>query len=42
MEVDYTLYSLVVCALTLSLSINAICLIKYLGKRFPEFMYKEV
>lgn len=39
--VDFTLYSLVVCALMLSLSINAICLFKYLCKKFPEFMYRS-
>lgn len=39
--VDYTLYALVVCALGLSLMINMICFFKFLGRKFPELMYKE-
>ena len=41
MQVDFTLYSLVVCALMLSLMINLIALFLYVDKKHPGFLFKE-
>ena len=38
---DIILYELVSLALILSLSINVILLLMWLGKKFPHLMYKE-
>lgn len=41
LNVDFTLYSLVVCALALSLMINLIVLFLYIDKKHPGFLFKE-
>ena len=40
-EIDVYLFELVVLALFLSLSINALLLIMWLGKKYPRLIYKE-
>lgn len=40
-RIDFELWAYVVLALGVSLSINLIVLLKYVGKKYPHFLYKE-
>lgn len=39
--IDYELWAYVVVALGLSLMINTILLIRFIGKRYPRLLFKE-
>ena len=40
-EIDVYLLELVVLALFLCLSINGVCFIMWLGKKYPKLIYRE-